>query len=214
MNFNELEEQLFTGVIADTLDSIGLRSQVMQHHIRPIDPSFKFVGRALTVLATDVYEEPENPYEKELEAVDALEKDDVMIVTTNGSTTSSFWGELLSTVAIEKGSRGVVIDGFTRDSRPIIDLGFPTFTSGFHPSDSKGRLDVIDYKIPIECGGVKVHNGDLVFADFDGIVVIPQAHGSEVFEKALEKVEAENKMREELKKGMGIIEAHKKYDAL
>lgn len=210
----EVQEKLYSAVIADVLDEFGLRHQVMSQDIRPIHPSFTLVGRAFTVLAVDVYEIPENPYEKELEAVDNLSKGDILVATTNGSTSSGFWGELLSTAAVSKGARGAVIDGLTRDSRQIMDMGFPVFTRGYNPLDSKGRLDVISYATTLRCGGVEVSTGDIIFGDHDGVVVIPKGVAQEVLPKALEKAEGENGMRRALQQGMGVVEAYREYGIL
>jgi 4-hydroxy-4-methyl-2-oxoglutarate aldolase len=214
MEYDLMEEKLYTAVIADILDDLGYRHQVMSHEIRPIDPSLVFAGRALTVLSTDVYEIPAYPYQKELEAIDSLRKGEVLVATTNGSTSSGFWGELLSTAAKARGSRGAVIDGFSRDSRQIQRLGFPVFAKGYCANDSKGRTDVIAYNVPIQCGGVLVHPGDLIFGDYDGVVAVPRLVIGETVRKALEKVDGENKMRKALQKGMGVAEAFRKYGIL
>jgi 4-hydroxy-4-methyl-2-oxoglutarate aldolase len=210
----EMQEKLYSAVIADILDEFGYRHQAMSQNIRPIDPSFTLMGKAFTALAVDVYEIPENPYEKELEAVDNLSEGDILVATTNGSTSSGFWGELLSTAATSKGARGAVIDGLTRDSRQIIDMGFPVFTRGYSPLDSKGRLDVISYGTPIRCGGVEVSTGDIIFGDHDGVVVIPESVAQEVLPKALEKVEDETGMRQALQQGMGVVEAFREHKIL
>ena len=102
-------------------------------------------------------------------AVDALGPDDVMVVST---CDWSFWGELLSTAARYRGCRGVVIDGYTRDTRAIKAMGFPVFCRGIHPADSLGRLDVTAHDVPIVCGGVAVETNDLILADDDGVVVV------------------------------------------
>lgn len=209
-----MEENLYSAVLADILDEMGYRQQCMTHDIRPVDPFSKFAGKALTVLATDVYEVPSAPYQKELEAIDALREGDVLVATTNGSTSSGFWGELLSTAAKAKGSRGAVIDGFTRDSAQIKQMGFPVFARGYSPYDSKGRTDVIAYNIPIQCGGVLIRTGDLIFGDHDGVVVVPREIIGETMTRALEKVSGENQMRNALKNGMGIVEAFKTYGIL
>lgn len=214
IDFTVVKDKIYSGVIADILDELGYRSQAMNPDIRPLSTSFKVMGRALTILATDVYEIPEKPYVKELEAVDAVSDGDVVVATTNGSTSSGFWGELLSTAAKVKGARGSIIDGLTRDSIQIVEMGFPVFVRGFSPYDSKGRTDVIDFNVTIQCGGVTVHPGDIVFGDADGIVVIPQHISDEVIQKALEKVEGENEMRDALLKGMGVVEAFNKYKIL
>jgi regulator of RNase E activity RraA len=213
-NYAAVQERLYSAVIADVLDDLGYREQAMGPEVRPLDPSFRILGRALTVLAADVYEQPADPYEKELAAVDALTEGDVLVATTNGSKSCGFWGELLSTAAASKAARGAVVDGFTRDSAQIVEIGFPVFATGYSPLDSKGRLDVISYGDPIRCAGAWVRTGDLVFADRDGVVVIPEEVSEEAFSRALAKVDGEDGMRAALKKGMGVIEAYKEHGIL
>jgi 4-hydroxy-4-methyl-2-oxoglutarate aldolase len=214
ISFSSVQEKLYSAVLADVLDDLGFRDQALEHNIRPVDSSFKLMGRAFTILATDVYEMPENPYVKELEAVDHLAEGDVVVATTNGSTSSGLWGELLSTAARSKGARGAVIDGLTRDSSKIIEMGFPVFTRGYSPLDSKGRMEVISYGAPIRCGGVLVEPGDIVFGDRDGVVAIPQQVSEEALLRAVDKASGEDEMRQALKRGMGVMEAYNKYGIL
>jgi regulator of RNase E activity RraA len=108
----------------------------------------------------------------------------------------------------------VILDGLTRDSWGIIDMRFPVFASGMTPADSKGRLDVIAIRAPIELGGVLVNNGDLVVADIDGCLAVPQAIEDEVIEKALEKVSGENVVRELLAAGASIQQVFKEHGIL
>ncbi|MGF9714729.1 RraA family protein [Paenibacillus naphthalenovorans] len=214
LNYAQMEETLTSAVLADILDEMGYRQQCMTHDIRPVIPFSKFAGRALTVLAADVYEIPSAPYQKELEAIDALQEGDVLVAATNGSTRSGFWGELLSTAAKIKGSRGAVIDGLTRDSMQIKQMGFPVFARGYSPYDSRGRTDVIACNVPVQCGGVLIRTGDLIFGDHDGVVVVPKEIIHETVTKALDKVSGENQMRKALENGMGIVEAFNKYGIL
>lgn len=214
LDFSSIQEKLYSAVIADILDDFGFRDQAFDHGIRPIDPSFKLVGKAFTILATDVYEVREDPYAKELEAIDGLTEGGVVVATTNGSSGAALWGELLSTAAVSKGSRGAVIDGFTRDSNGIIEMRFPTFTRGYSPLDSKGRIEVIAYGVPIRCGGVVVRTGDIIFGDRDGVVIIPEGVSRDVLFKATEKVKSESKMKSALQHGMGIMEAYREYGIL
>jgi regulator of RNase E activity RraA len=213
-DFAEIKRKLYSAVIADVLDALGFRYQAMTPGIRPLSPSFKVVGRAFTVLAASVYEIPADPYEKELEAVDNLKAGDVLVGTVNGSVICGFWGELLSTAAVSKGASGAVVDGFTRDSQPIIEMGFPVFARGYNPLDSKGRVEVSSYGTPIECGGVKISTGDLVFADLDGVVVTPRPVVDKVIGKALDKVESEDGMRNALKSGVGVVQAYRQHGIL
>ncbi len=212
--FDLMHEQLYAAVISDALDANGFREQALQHTIRPLLPDTVVVGRAMPVLCLDVFEIPEEPYQQEIAAVDSLKQDDVLVCSTNGSTRICFWGELLSTAAMARGARGAVIDGFIRDTRKIMEMRFPIFTTGISPVDSNGRGEVIAYNVPIECGGVIVNPGDIVFGDADGVVVIPNDIENTVVHAALEKVQDENKTRDELREGATLKEVYDRYGIL
>lgn len=211
---NALREKLYVAVVSDVLDAAGLHDQAMDDRLRPIAPSMRLVGRAHTVITADIYEAPEDPYRKEIEAVDALKPGDVMVASTNHSRRTCFWGELLSTAAVARGATGCAIDGHTRDVLKIIELGFPVFSTGFRPVDSSSRSVVIDYGCPIECGGVLVHPGDVIFGDFDGIVVIPHDRLEPTIEAALAKVDSENKSLEMLRRGATLREVYDTHGVL
>ena len=121
---------------------------------------------------------------------------------------------LLSNAAVGRKMSGVIVDGGARDYQEIMELGFPTFCRGLSPYDSLGRMDGKEYDVPIECGGVRVNPGDLIFGDVDGIVVVPQEIFEEVIEKAWEKIQGESKVREELRGGAGVEATFKKYGIL
>jgi regulator of RNase E activity RraA len=95
-----------------------------------------------------------------------------------------------------------------------MDLGFPVYYSGIRPLDSKGRGFMMAYDVPIRCGEVLVNPGELVFADFDGIVVIPRKAEGEVFHRAQEKVAKEDLTRKELLHGKSLSEVYNKYGIL
>ena len=212
--FDMMEEYLYAAVISDALDATGFREQAMHHTIRPLLPETVVVGRAMPVLCLDVYEIPDEPYQQEIAAVDSLKQDDVLVCSTNGSTRICFWGELLSTAARARGARGAVIEGFIRDVRKIMQMQFPIFTTGITPVDSNGRGEVVAYNVPIECGGVTVNPGDIVFGDADGVVVIPQSVETQVIEAALEKVSAENRTRDALQEGATLREVYDRFGIL
>lgn len=205
-------ERLYTAVVCDILDSLGYRQQAMHSRIRPLWPEARCAGFALTVQAVPAREQdPPRPYAGELAAVDALQDGDVLVVS---SCQWSFWGELLSTAARYRGCRGVVLDGPTRDSRAIRAMSFPVFHVGCHPADSRGRVDVVAHNVPITCGEVLVYPGDLVLADHDGVVVVPQGVAEEVLRRAEEKVSGENLVRQALANGMSATEAFARYGIL
>jgi regulator of RNase E activity RraA len=204
--------RLYTPVVADVLDRIGFRSQSMHPRVRPLWPEAKAAGFALTVQtvpARDV--SPAHPYAGELVAVDSLQNGDVLVMSESAC---SFWGELLSTAAKYRGCRGVVLDGPTRDSMAIKAMDFPVFHVGFHPADSLGRLDVVAHNVAISCADVLVYPGDLLLADHDGVVVVPNAAAEETLRLAEEKVSGENLVRKALAGGMSTTEAFKKFGIL
>jgi 4-hydroxy-4-methyl-2-oxoglutarate aldolase len=212
--FQLLRTRLYTSVVSDVLDHQGLLDQAMAARIRPIEPSMRLVGRAHTVLTADVYQRPENPYVKEIAAVDALQPGDVMVATTNGSERTCLWGELLSSAARARGATGCLIDGHTRDVTRILEMGFPVFCTGFRPVDSSSRSTVIDYGCPVRCGDVLVNPGDIIFADFDGVVVIPPDLLELIVRLALKKVEGENASREMLEQGFLLRDVYDRYGVL
>jgi len=212
--FRMMKEDLYAAVLCDALDQVGLRDQAMRADIRPVYPEAVVVGRALTVLSVDMYEEVEDPYEKEIESVDLLKPGDVLVASTGRSSRTCFWGELLSTAARARGAYGAVIDGYTRDVRRIVEMGFPVFATGMKPVDSNGRGLVMDYNCSVNCGDVVVHPGDIVFGDIDGIVVIPKEAEREVIERAAEKVTGENTTRDELREGAYLRDVYAKYGVL
>lgn len=133
---------------------------------------------------------------------------------TGDSRRNAPWGELMTTAAIARGARGAILDAFVRDVKKIIKLGFPVFAVGIKPLDSKGRGYMVDYDCPVECGGVPIESGDLVFADYDGVVVIPQEAEEEVLRRALEKAQMENLSKKELQAGCYLREVYAKYGVL
>ena len=212
--FALMRERLYAAVLSDALDQAGYRDQAMRADIRPVYPDAVVVGRARTVQSVDVYEAHEDAYEKEIAAVDALRPGDVVVASTQRSTRTCLWGELLSTASVARGASGAVIDGYTRDVRQIRQMGFPVFATGMYPVDSAGRSAVIDYDCPVSCGDVVVHPGDLVFGDVDGVVVIPAHAAHDVIRRALDKVEGENITRDALRQGATLREVYDKYGVL
>ncbi len=212
--FNLMAQKLAASAISDVLDALGFRDQVMRATIRPLYPEALVVGRAMPVLYAEVFEVPEKPYQMEMEVVDSLRPDDVLVAYAPATAKAALWGGLLSTAARARGARGVVIEGMTRDVKQITSMGFPVFASGTSPLDSKGRLRVFAYRCAIECGGVLVEPGDIIFGDVDGVVVIPQDVAVETINEALNKLEAEHLTAEELKKGTLLRDVYAKYGVL
>jgi len=216
--FAFMREHLYVPAVSDILDSLGYPNQAMHPRLRPLLPDIRncgFVGRARTVnwVATEYIVE-EDPYGKEIDVIDSIRPGDVLLHSTDYSGRIAPWGELMSTIAKLKGAAGCVCDALVRDCVRIIDMGFPVYYAGIGPLDSKGRGLVIAYDVPIRCGEVIVHSGELVFADYDGIVVVPQEVEKEVLALGQEKVGKENITRQELLRGRSLREVYNTYHVL
>ena len=212
--YDRLADKLYAAVISDVLDAAGRRNQVLDARVTHSLGPGVLVGRATTMLAGEQVEVEGEPYALQVEATDALREDDVIVATTQGNEQAAFWGELFSTAAMARGARGLVLDGYVRDRRKIGEIGFSVFATGSRPVDSMGRLTVHAHGIPILCGGVVVKPGDLIFGEPDGVVVVPAEIEEEVISAALEKVEKEDSVRDELAKGASLAEAWKRHGVL
>jgi 4-hydroxy-4-methyl-2-oxoglutarate aldolase len=212
--FTHIESNLYTAVISDALDDLGIRDRAMYEQLRPINPDLVFAGWARTVSCVDMHYIPDDPYATEIEALDSVLPGEVVVVGTCESRRNAPWGELLSTAAMARGARGAIVDGLIRDVKKILALGFPVFAMGMKPVDSRGRGIVMDYNVPVECGRVTVSPGDLIVADFDGVVAIPAEAVDDVVAKATEKVARENSSREELIKGAYLRDVYNRYGVL
>jgi len=213
---NWIRTSLHVAAVCDILDDLGYRRQAMHQRLRPLDPdNAAIVGRARTFrwMETD-YVVEDDPYGLEIDAMDSLRPGDVVVHSTDPAGTNAPWGELMSTLAKRKGVAGCVCDSLIRDCRQIIAMKFPVFHAGIRPVDSKGRGRVMAYDVPVRCGDVLVNPGELVLADFDGVVVIPRPIEDEVIRLAAEKIGKENDSRRELLEGRSLREVFDKYGVL
>jgi 4-hydroxy-4-methyl-2-oxoglutarate aldolase len=211
---SQMRESLYSAVIADALDSIGYRHQSPRVSLRPLTVAGLLVGRCKTTLWADMFHEDPRPYELELQAVDACQPDDVIIAAAGGSIHSALWGELLSTASRNTGCVGAIVDGAARDVAKMKAMNFPVFARATSVYDSLHRQRVIDLDVPVEIAGVRFCPGDLVFADADGIVVVPREVETEVLTRAWNKVHAENVVRDAIRDGMKATDAFRKYGVL
>ena len=214
--FDLMAGKLYVAVISDILDDMGFRNQVLQPGVVPAqpDPSLVLVGRAATVLVGPQYEVVDQPYTNQITAIDALKPGDVVVSGVGGMTNVAVWGELFSNAAKARGARGFLTDGCHRDTRMVLDLGFPVFSRGSRPVDISGRGTVISIGRPVEVAGVVVHPGDVVFAEVDGVVIIPQDIAEETMSRAFEKVAKEDGAREDLRTGHLLSEVWSTYRVL
>lgn len=207
-----MKESLYTPVVGDILDAMGYTHQFLPPQIRPLLPEMKIAGKACTVLEHDVFGPQKKPFGLLTEALDQLQENEVYIAT--GARNSALWGELLTAAARTRKAAGAVLDGYTRDTPQVLEQNWPVFGRGRWAQDSSIRTNVIDFRCPIEIGQVTIHDGDLVFADMDGVLIIPQEIAPEVIEKAFEKAAGEKLVRKAIEGGMSATQAFAKFGIL
>ena len=214
LSFEQMRSNLYAAVVCDALDGLGYPHQSPRVNLAPLTTHKLLVGRCKTTLWGDLSHSDPAPYELELKAVDDCQADDILIAAAGGSMRSGIWGELLTTAALNAGCVGAVIDGAVRDVQQMRRMEFPVFARGTCVYDSLNRQRVVDIDVPVEIDGVRFAPGDLVFADVDGVVVVPQAVEQQVLQAAWEKVHAENVTRDAIRDGMKATDAYEKYGVL
>ncbi len=214
--------ELFTSVVGDVMDKLNLFHQFLPPAIRPLRPDMVLIGRAMPVLSVDVFRERvggsanklmDKPFGLMLEALDDLGPNEVY-VNTGSSPRNALWGEMMSTRAMKLEAAGAVLNGYSRDTRAVLNLNFPTFSWGSYGQDSAPRYKVVDFRIPIEIGNVLIKPGDILFGDIDGVCCIPREVEDEVFTKALEKARAEKAVKKALEQGSSAAAAFEKYGVM
>lgn len=208
--------ELYAAVVSDTLDAMGLRDQVVAPGLNPIAEGMKICGFARVGLYMPIYHDDEmvNVYEHEIRLIDDLDPGDVPVISCNGNRGIAPWGELLSTRAQYLQSAGCITDGSVRDVAMIRTMGYPVFSGGRNPVDTKYRGKMMWIDVPCIIGGVRVNSGDLVIADLDGIVFVPADRIDEALAGALGKVRSENRVRDELRSGASLVDVFARHGIL
>ena len=210
--FALMKEKLYTPVVGDILDVMGYSHQFLPAAIQPLRDGMKVAGKACTILECNVYQAQKKPFGLLTEALDQLEKNEVYIAT--GAHNSAMWGEILTATARMRGAVGAVLDGYTRDTPQVLEQDFPVFATGRWAQDSSIRTNVSDFRCTIEIGGVIIHDGDLVFGDMDGVLIIPKEAAIRCIEDALKKAAGEKQVRKAIENGMSATEAFHKFGIL
>jgi regulator of RNase E activity RraA len=220
--FALMRGRLFTAAVGDVLDKMGYRRQFLPPRIQPLRDDMVLAGRAMPVLEADSYdwsyeagqtEVSRKPFGLMLHALDDLKRNEIYLAT-GGTPRYALWGELMSTRAMHLGAAGAVVNGYSRDTKGILALGFPVFSMGRYAQDQGVRGKVVDFRVPIEIEGVRVAPGDIVFGDLDGVLVIPKEAEAEAIRLALIKAGDENAVRKAIQGGMATVEAFEKFGVM
>ncbi len=213
----ELARLLYTPVLSDVMDEMGLMRQALRPFVRPLDEALTLFGRVRTgrFVATEARDSARNVYVLEMELIDELRAGEVPVLACDGPTdVIAPWGELLSTAAVARGSAGCVTDGLVRDVARIREMRFPVFAGGIGPLDTRGRAEMVEKDAAVTIAGVSAVPGDWIMGDVDGVVVVPEARAEAVFRAALAKIAAEDRTRDELAAGASLREVFARHGVL
>lgn len=199
--------KLDTCAVSDALDRLGLKGAAFG--VRPMWPCPRIVGRAVTVKIKPAgLEKPKQHLGTP--AIHAARPGDIIVIDSGGRPDVSAWGGLLSLASKIKGLSGVVIDGACRDVDESRDVGFPVYARAAVPMTARGRVMQDSFNQEVEFAGVQVHPGDLVIADWSGVVIVPQSKEKDVIREAEAVFQHEAKMAAEIRKGRPIVEVLEK----
>jgi regulator of RNase E activity RraA len=202
----EQARRLSTAEISDALDYFSLPGSALG--IGHIAGGTKIFGRAFTVRYGPLcVDEPGTVGDYP----DQVQPGDVIVLDNAGRLDCTVWGGILSKMGAHRGFAGTVINGVCRDTEEADQVAYPLFARGRFMRTGKDRVQVDATQVPVSLGDVRVHPGDIIVGDADGIVVVPASRAEEVFAKALATQEAEIKILESVLSGMSLTDARSKH---
>ncbi len=170
------------------------RTGLMKPYMRPIYPSAKAAGPAVTVLC----QSGDNLMIHA--AVEVCQPGDVLVVTTSSDSTDGMFGDLLATSLAAHGVLGLIIDAGVRDVSELTAMDFPVWSRAISAQGTV-KATAGSVNIPIVCAGASIQPGDVVVGDMDGVVVVPREHAAEVAKASQARVAKEEKNRHSLRQG-------------
>ena len=204
--------KLYTGLVYDACEHFKIPGRAMDAGIYPLVPSMQVAGPAFTVHCVATPSLDEDLHNVRLGMLKSMTSGCIQIRDTQNCRSCGQFGEISATAAKAAGCAGAVIDGSTRDSNFLINMGFPTFCRFRSPVEAFGRFMAVEYQIPIFVNGIDgqlpVYPGDYVFGDNDGVVIVPREHTLRVLELAEEWCQTEGKSRQAMAAGKDPFEVY------
>lgn len=217
MSSKELIERfrlVATASVADAVDQVAGRRGYMDHEIRPRISERKIVGPAVTV--KEVPTDEKLPPAHALQAIDESPEGSVVVIGLQGSDRNvAVWGGLMTAGAVVNNLEGAILDAGVRDVTEIRrDFGFPVFARSVSPGTTVGRYKTEALNVPVECGGILVHPGDVIVADLDGVVVVPKEHVEAVLAKAQEIDQREAEQARFIREAKSLRQGIERYNRI
>jgi len=198
--------------VCDALYELRAPEQVLSSKLRPLLSDTTIVGEAFTVLGTDTippvgWDEGVIRVQSYLNMLDEVTPNTVMVHTNRGPSTMGNFGELTANAVQQRGCQGVILDGNLRDSAGMRAIDFQIFYKDYSPLNGIGRWHLVSFQEPVTVDGIEIVPGDIICADFDGVVVIPRTDAERVLITAEAVSEAELHVRAEMQNGMAPLES-------
>jgi CMP-N-acetylneuraminic acid synthetase/regulator of RNase E activity RraA len=201
---------LSSPILSDIADALNLRCVLAPEYL-PNIPGARIFGRARTLhIRESTICDPANSIYEALKSYQTIVSNDVIVVR-NERPDLAYFGDLNMSLAIRSGAVGAIIGGVTRDTRSTANSNFPVYAKGRYCRDIKGQGAIQSINQPIELDGVVIHPSDLIFADEDGIVVIPRSHETEIIGLALDNISNEKSIVTDLCKDIRVDSLVEKY---
>mgnify|MGYP001361021392 FL=1 len=200
--------------VADAVDQIAGTRGYMDYPIKPRINDSKVVGPAVTVKEVRTTESV--PPSHALEAIDEAPEGSVVVIGIEGSDPDvAVWGGLMTAGAVARNLAGAILDAGLRDVTEIKrDFGFPVFSRTVSPGTTVGRYKTEALNVPVRCGGILVHPGDLIVADADGVVVVPADDVEKVLAQALEIERREAEQTKYIREVRSLREGIARYNRI
>lgn len=205
-------EKAYSGILFDVMRSMGHPDCILPRSIRPLLSGRRIAGRVFTVNGKVVPEASERETLIEWCRMLSAAPSDSVVVCQPNDQTSSHMGELSAETLQYKKVRGYIVDGGCRDSGFIEAIGFPVWCRYYTPVDIVGRWIPAAFNADIRIGGVLIRAGDYIFADRDGIALIPAELAPAVADKTDEMMQRESLVRKAILSGVDPVEAYLKFE--
>lgn len=186
----------YAASVADAVELVTGQRGFMAHDMKVVTGG-NMVGRAVTSLVRPAPPDKATPAlstKHSVEMIDNAQPGEVGVIVMEGTLDIAAMGNLMGTAAVVRGMAGMVLDGAVRDVWDLKRMGLTVYARATSPATAVGRYATVARNVPVECAGVQVKPGDIIVADGDGVVVVPQEHAAAVLKKAQEIDEREIKM--------------------
>ncbi|MDH6018045.1 cytidylyltransferase domain-containing protein [Vibrio splendidus] len=205
-----IKNHLSSCILSDLLDDLGYPDQVVKGLTPNID-GVKLLGRAKTLKLRKLKDgECFKGIYDALYSYETIVPDDIILVE-NETPDYAYFGELNANLAIRSGASGVIVNGMTRDNSEVVSTGLPVFAKGYSCQDVRKRATTESFNKTIYLNGIKVEPDSLVFADSEGVIIIPKVIEQEVVEEVYKRAANEKKILSEIAEGVDVATLTKNY---